>query len=123
MNVSDFDSTFRFVDESLQRELLGLAEVSGAPHTVDADGTLRYSSADEQDVWDDLICSVRDRLFPEWRIFTLEGDDVLRPEETEPYRRYMLDHNIPHYEERHNGFTWFLIPDDQDSHEWEVPSA
>ena len=123
MNVSDFDSTFRFVDESLQRELLGLAAASGAPHAVDADGSLRYSSANEPHVWDDLICSARDRLFPEWRIFTLEGDDIPRPQETEAYRRYMLDHGIPHHEERHNGFTWFLIPDDQDSHEWEVPSA
>jgi hypothetical protein len=35
----------------------------------------------------------------------------------------MLDHSIPHREERHDGFVWFLVAGDQDSHEWDVPTG
>ncbi|MBV9123538.1 MAG: hypothetical protein JO112_09285 [Planctomycetes bacterium] len=84
---------------------------------------MRYSLADVEAIENEMICSLRDQLFAEWRIFTLEGDDVHRPEETERFRRYMLDHAIPHYEEWHDGFVWFLIPEQYDSYDWEIPDG
>jgi hypothetical protein len=123
MTRPDFDRSFRFADEGLQAELLGLVKASGVPHDVTADATLRYPSADTEFIENELICSIRDRLFPEWGIFTLEGDDTSRPDDIRRYRRYMLDHGIPHYEENSNGFIWFLISREHDSYEWDVPTA
>ncbi len=115
-----FDCFFRFVDDELQRELIETAARVGITHFVDTNGYLYYPSASVSVIENEFLCPIRNRLFPEWRVFTLEGDDVSRPRVTEAYRRYMVDHEIRHYEEHHNGETWFLVSSANDSFDWEV---
>jgi hypothetical protein len=100
-----------------------LVRASGVPYAIEAGGTLLYASADENVIENELICSIRDRVFPEWKVFTLEGDEMSRPQTTARYRAYMKQHGIPFVEEVVDGFIWFLIPQDQDSFEWGVPDS
>src|SRR4051794_40200216 len=115
------DRSFRFVDGHLQDDLLALVRGSDVLHSVEEDRTLRYASADAEMVENELICSVRDRLFPQWGVFTLEGDETPRPKVTAAYRAYMSQHAIPFAEEIHDGFTGFLTPEGVDSFEWGIP--
>ena len=113
--------SFRFVDECLQDDLLALVRASGVPHAIEPDGTLLYASADEEVIENDLICSIRDRVFSEWGVFTLEGDETRRPRTTARYRAHMLEQEIPFVEEIADRFVWFLVRHDQDSFEWTIP--
>jgi hypothetical protein len=115
------DRSFRFEDGDLQGCLLALVRGSGVPHAVDADGTLRYASADVDVIENDLICAIRNRVFPGWSVFTLEGDATPHPRATAQYREYMTRHAIPFVEEVADGFIWFLLPNGQDSHAWAIP--
>jgi hypothetical protein len=116
-----FHSRFRLCDESLQRELLARVARSAVPHAVEPDGTLRYASENREEIEDEFICSLRQSLFPEWGIFTLEGDGHPRPRTTALFREYMLNHGIPFVEEAHDGFAWFLVAQEHDSFAWDVP--
>ena len=53
----------------------------------------------------ELICSIRDRVFPEWGVFTLEGDEAHRPRATARCRAYMTQHRIPFAEGIVDGFA------------------
>jgi hypothetical protein len=114
------ERSFRFVNGDLQADLLALVQRNGVRYSVDGDGTLRYASTDAEVVENELICSIRDCLFPMWSIFTLEGDETPRPNVTAAYRAYMSQHSIPFAEEVADGFTWFLVPDGVDSFEWGI---
>jgi hypothetical protein len=117
----EFDHSFRFVDGERQRRLLDLVAVSRVRHRVAGDGTLHYSSSDETIVGNELIDSLRDELFPEWAIFTVESDlSAPDDEETAKYRAYMQEHSIPFIEEIHGRERWFLISSEHDSFEWKV---
>ena len=115
------ERSFKFADERLQQELLDLVRASAVPHTVDPDGTLGYAFAGDVFVGNELICSIRDKVFPEWHVFTLEGDELHRPRTTARYRAYMRERGVPFVEEVDDGFTWFLIPEGYDSFEWDIP--
>jgi hypothetical protein len=118
--MDSLDRSFRFVDGALQTDLLARVGASGARHAVGDDGTLRYASVDEELVGNELICAVRTGVFPEWGVFTLEGDETTRPRITARYRAYMVEHRIPFVEEVVDGFVWFLLPDGYDSFEWGI---
>ena len=115
--------SFLFVDKGLQEHLLALVRASGVPHAIEADGTLLYASADEHVIENELICSIRDQVFPEWGVFTLEGDEMPRPQTTARYRAHMKQYGIPFVEEVVDGFVWFLVSQDQDCFEWRVPDS
>jgi hypothetical protein len=118
--MASFDRNFRFLESRLQGELIGLVSGSGVAHAIDCDETLRYAAADAELVENELICSIRNQVFPKWHIFTLEGDEMRRPDVTARYRTYMAKHNIPFFEELHNGFHWFLAPEEYDSFDWKI---
>lgn len=113
--------SFRFVDERLQRDLLALVRSSGVAHTVDASGALSYSSTDGPLIENELICEIRDRVFPDWGHFTLEGCETRRPQTTARYRTYMTEQGIPFVEEVIDGYVWFVVPEEHDSFAWPVP--
>jgi hypothetical protein len=119
--MKSLDRSFRFVDGGLQADLLARVRSSGALHAVDADGTLRYASLEAELVENELICSVREQVFPDWHLFTLEGDETPRPRTMALYRAYMVEHGIPFAEEVADGSVWFLLPQGYDSFEWDIP--
>src|SRR5436190_13097347 len=110
----DFTRTFKFVDDNLNRKLIGLVKKSRVEHFIDKEGVLHYSPGDEDSVENDLVCSIRDQVFPSWQVLTCPGDWVER------YKRYMSQHDIPYIEELANNEVWFLLPRKYRSHSWKL---
>ena len=106
--------SFKFLDDDLNRELLGLLKKARIGHFVDKDGVIHYSADDVQVVENDLIGSIRDRVFPSWQLQTCPSDWVAC------YRDYMSRHDIPFREELSNGQVWFLIPRKYRPHAWKL---
>ncbi len=111
------DYSFRFLDKDLNAKLVSLLRKAKIPYTVDTKGVVHYSSADEEQVGNDLICSIRDRVFASWQILTCPSDW------TDRYRAYMSRHHVPFTEECSNGELWFLIPRNYRPHSWKIDDA
>jgi hypothetical protein len=109
--------SFRFVDEALNRRLIGLLKKSRVKHSIGEAGVIHYSAADVDLVENDLICSIRTNIFPTWKVLTCPIDWAER------YRRYMVRHNIPFQEELATGELWFLIPSKYRPHSWKLEEA
>lgn len=106
--------SFRFVDEKLNRCLIRLLKKKGITHKVDEDGLIHYSADDEEFVENELIGSVRDEVFPSWKVLSCPKDW------TERYKRYMVRHNIMFQEELANHEQCFLIPSTHRPHSWKL---
>ncbi|HTU92739.1 MAG TPA: hypothetical protein VMF69_21845 [Gemmataceae bacterium] len=106
--------SFKFLDNHLNRELAGLLKKSAINHSIDKDGVVHYSRDDEEFVENDLICSIRDKVFPSWQLWTCPPDWTAR------YKEYMSRHGIPFREELSNGELWFLIPRKHRPHSWKL---
>ncbi len=96
--------SFKFLDDGLHRELIALLQKAEIDHSLDKDGVVHCSSDDEEVVENDLICSIRSRVFASWQVVTCPPDWIAR------YKEYMRRHAIPFQEELSNGELWFLIP-------------
>jgi hypothetical protein len=97
-------NSFKFLDDELNQQLIHLLKKGKIKHDVGKDGLIHYSPDDEEVVEDDLICSIRDKVFPSWKVLTCPRDWVAR------YKEYMSQHRIPFREELSNGDVWFLLP-------------
>jgi hypothetical protein len=106
--------SFKFVDEGLNREFVGSLERAGIDHIVGEGGVVYYSEADQEIVENDLICSIRDMVFPSWQILTFPDGWA------ENYRDYMSRHDVPLKEEISDGELGFLIPRKYRPHSWKL---
>lgn len=106
--------TFRFVDEELNGKLLTLLEKAAVEHTVDNNGVVHYSIADEDRIGNELICSIRDRQFPSWQIVDCP------PEWVDSYKEYMRQRDICFVEELTDGRVSFLISDHYRPGSWKL---
>ena len=106
--------SFRFVDDELNEELIRLLKKARVIHRVDGGGIIHYSPDDEDLIGNNLICSIRDRLFPSWQIVSCP------PEWTDSYRQYMAQHDIPFVEEASGHDRRFLIPSRYRPHSWKL---
>lgn len=109
--------SFKFVDNDLNRELVGLLKAAGIDHTVDQDGVVHYAADDREVIENDLICSIRAKVFPSWQILTFPPDWTAR------YRDYISRHDIPLREELSDGELWFLIPRKHRPHSWKLEGS
>lgn len=109
--------SFRFLNKNLNRELIGLLKKAKIDHSIDRDGTVHYSSDDEEVVENDLICSIRDKVFPSWKVLNCPSDWTAR------YKEYMSHNDIPFQEELSNGELWFLIPGKHRPHSWKLEDS
>lgn len=108
------DRTFRFVDDGLQRKFVEMLAQSGLAHRIDRDGVIHFSPDDEDVIENDLICSIRDAVFPSWQVLTCPPDWVGR------YHDYMTEHSVPFQEEVADGERWFLLPRKYRPHSWKL---
>jgi hypothetical protein len=106
--------TFKFSEADLNRRLVSLLKKRQISHSVDENGAIHYSPKDEERVENDLISSIRKRIFPAWQVLSCPT------EWTEQYRQYMLQHNIPFKEEWNNGQLCFLLPRKNYPHRWKL---
>ena len=107
--------SFKFSDENLNNRLITLLkEEAQDRHTVDEDGLVHYSHDEEDLIGNDLICSVRDGVFPSWQVISFPEDW------TESYWQYMAAHNIPFRGEIRDGRLRFLIPGNYRPHSWKL---
>ena len=97
-------NSFKFLDESLNQQLITRLKKAEIQHDVDGDGVVYYSPDDEEVVENGFICSIRDKVFPAWQVLTCPRDWIVR------YKQYMSQYEIPFREELSNGELWFLLP-------------
>jgi hypothetical protein len=105
---------FKFLDADLNQQLHALLKGANVKHEVRKGGIVYYSSADFEVVENDLICAIRDRVFPSWQILTCPPDWIA------VYKKYMHDHRIPFHEEMSNGELWFFLPRKYRPHRWKL---
>src|SRR5438132_11713968 len=96
--------SFRFLDGDLNDRFIALLNKARIKYTIDQVGAAHYSPDDVAIVENELLSSIRHKVFPSWQILTCPRDWAGR------YRDYMSGHRIPFREELSNGELWFLIP-------------
>jgi hypothetical protein len=106
--------SFRFADEDLNRRLIALLKKKEIRHFVDEHEVIHYSREDEDSVENNLIRSIRNRVFSSWRVLTCPTDW------TDRYRQYMSRHDIPFKEELIDGQSWFLLPRKYRPQRWKL---
>lgn len=106
--------SFKFLDRDLNQRLLSLLKKAKIKHDVGTDGIVHYCPDDEEVVENDLICSIRNKVFSSWQVLTCPRAWTVR------YKKYMFDHGIPFHEELSNGELWFLIPRNYRPHRWKL---
>ena len=109
--------SFKFLNDGLNQELIGLLKKAGIEHSIDKDGAIRYSPGDEEVVENELIASIRGSVFPSWQVLTCPTDWTAR------YKDHMHRHGIPFQEEWSDGERWFLIPRKYRPHSWKLGGA
>lgn len=111
----EFDTSFRFVDERLNRQFVARMKQSRLQFVVDDDGTVYYSSEDEARVEKDVLSPIRTEVFSSWQILSC-------PENwAESYVSYMRKHRVPFRQELINHELCFLIPGELRPHSWRLP--
>jgi hypothetical protein len=109
--------SFKFLDPKLHSDLIRLFTKAKVEYSVnEKDGAIHYSVRDEASVENDLICSVRDKVFPSWQVLTCPSDWI------PSYRDYMTAHGVPCQEELSDGELWFLIPRRYRPNTWKLGS-
>ena len=106
--------SFKFGSPKLNRELIGLLRSSGIKHAVGEKGVIRCSVEVEETVQNELISSIRDKVFSSWQIVSCPSDW------TKSYREYMHAHGIPFVEEMTDGDLGFLISRRYHPHTWKI---
>ena len=106
-------SSFRFVDDRLNQRLVSLLKKSKVDHSIDKNGVIHYS-ARVQEAVENLICSVRNRVFRPWQVLTFPTDWTRR------YLEYISHRRIPFREELSNGELWLLLPRKYRPHSWKL---
>lgn len=112
-------NSFKFVDDELNRKLIGRLKKAGIKHVVDKDGVIHYSAREEDSLENDLLQAIRCEVFPSWQVLSC-------PENwTDSYRAYMLEHDVPFAEELIDGRLCFLLPRRYRPDAWRIeePSA
>jgi hypothetical protein len=109
--------SFKFLDKELNRELVRLFKKCKIDHSIGTDGTVHYSPDNEEVVGNNLICSIRDKVFSSWQVLTCPPDWTAR------YQEYMGCHGIPFREELSNGELWFLLPRQYRPHSWKLDGS
>lgn len=108
------DRSFKFLDEDLNRLLISALKRAKLKHRVAADGLIHYAPGDEEVVENDLIASIRDKVFPSWQILSCPKSSARR------YQQYMTSHDIAYREELADNQLCFLISGEQDPHAWKL---
>jgi hypothetical protein len=106
--------SFKFIDDDLNRRFLALLKEAKVKHVVDRDGTVHYSSADEETVGNELLYSIRSKVFPDWQLLSCPRDWSDR------YKRYMIHQGVPFREEVFNDQLGFLLPRKHRPHAWDL---
>jgi len=106
--------SFKFAEDDLNRRLMALLKKQGIRYSVDQHGLIHYSPDDEASVENDVIGSIRDRVFSPWQVLHCPKDWV------EPYKQYMMQHGIPFKEELNDGQLSFLLPRKYRPHQWKL---
>ena len=112
--IMDLTHSFRFGDDDVNRRLIAQLKKTGLRHSVDKFGVIHYSPEDEEQIENDILSSIRSRIFASWQVLSF-------PKEwAETYRRYMTQHGIPFAEEWIDGQLGFLIPGKYRPERWKL---
>ena|ERR1017187_1219414 len=111
------DYSFRFVNDKLNKELMKRLAKEGVKHHIDKEGVIHYSSDDEDVVGNEILPSMRDRMFSRWQIISCPSEWADR------YRRYMVQNSISFVEELLDNKMCFLISRDHRPQSWRLDES
>lgn len=106
--------SFRFADPRLNERLVALLKEHSVAHHLDKNGQIHYAPEDADLVENELVSSVRARVFPSWQVLTCPGSWRKR------YEQYMRRHDIPFEIEYSDGEVWYLLPQKYRPHRWKL---
>lgn len=109
----DYDRSFRFADDELNRLLITRLRETAVEHAVRPDGGVDYPSDDEER-FEDALADVRGGVFPDWQVLSFPPDWAAR------YRSALAEHGAEFVEEVNNGEVEFLLAGHHEPHAWEV---
>ena len=110
-----FEHSFKFADSALNSTLQARLRTEKLKFSVEGDGTIRYSSDDEERIESEFLGPIRDRRFPSWQLLFCPPDWVAR------YKSYMGRHNVPFEEQWIDEQPCFLLPRQYRPHTWKFP--
>lgn len=110
-----FDRRFKFHDAGMQQQLRNLMRRADVKHSVDADGTVCFSSSDEQG-FDDAAVEVRDAAFGphQWHVCMCELNEVPK------YLEHINGNGIQYVQESNDDEPWFLLGRQHDPEQWGI---
>jgi hypothetical protein len=111
------DYSFKFVDDKLNHELITRLARAKVDHRIDQEGNIHYSPGDEEVVGNEILPSMRDKLFRRWQIISCPPDWADR------YRRYMIRHHVPFFEELIDKKRCFLVSRKYRPHSWRLEDS
>ena len=82
----------------------------------DENGLIYFDPKDEEAI-EDILARVRNAQFNTWQILSCPSDWVNK------YRYEMKRRQVPYFEELNDGQVEFLLPGDQEPHDWELPTS
>ena len=104
--------SFRFQDERLNDQLAELLKQRRIKFTRDQRGNILYNSDLEEVVENEVINSIRTKIFPFWKLLSAPDDWLER------YQKYMKINNIHFVIEYSDDELNFLIPGNLNPHRW-----
>jgi len=112
--LADLECSFRFLDESLNQQLLRLVEKASIPHRVGRDDVIHFAAEEEERIENHVISQLRGSVFLEWQVLSCPPDWV------EKNREHMEENDIPYREELIDDQLAFLRPKSVRPHAWKL---
>jgi hypothetical protein len=111
-----FSRNFRFLNDRLNILFIHLLIVRGLRMTWDENGVVYFDANDEETV-EDILATIRNSQFSSWQILSCPSDWVNK------YRSEMKRRQVPFVEELNDGQVEFLLPGDQEPHDWKFATT
>ena len=108
--------SFRFLNGSMNAQLRHLLLENKIDHSVSDNGLIFYRLQDEEFIENELISSIRNKLFPLWQILFCPEED------RDGLLGYMKARNIRYEVEIMDGKLTFLLPAQYRPHSWKYAS-
>jgi hypothetical protein len=102
---------FRFMNDWLNTLFIQMVASKGLLVKLDESGVVYYDARVEEAI-EDILAAIRESQFSSWQILSCPSEWVNK------YRSEMARRKVPFIEELNDGQIEFLLPGDQEPHDW-----
>jgi hypothetical protein len=111
-----FSRNFRFLNDRLNFLFIQMLFGSGLRVIWDENGVIYYDANDEEAI-EDILAKIRSVQFSSWQVLSCPAEWVNK------YRYEMKRRQVPFFEELNDGQVEFLLPGDEEPHDWKFATA